>query len=36
MPSQARRVPLTIYDKELDSVLDELARLQGIPKTKSL
>ena len=34
MPSQARRVPLTIYDKELDSVLDELAHLQGIPKTK--
>jgi hypothetical protein len=34
MPSRARRVPLTIYDQELDDVLDEVARLQGIPKTK--
>ena len=34
MPSRARRVPLTIYDQELDDILDEAARLQGIPKTK--
>jgi hypothetical protein len=34
MPSRARRVPLTIYDEELDAILDEVAHLQGIPKTK--
>lgn len=34
MPSLARRVPLTIYDKELDAIFDEIAHLQGIPKTK--
>lgn len=34
MLSRARRVPLTIYDQELDDILDEAARLQGIPKTK--
>lgn len=34
MPSQARRVQLTVYDKDLDLVLDNVARLQGIPKTK--
>lgn len=34
MPSQARRVQLTVYDQELDLVLDKVARLQGVPKTK--
>lgn len=34
MPSQARRVQLTVYDQELDTVLDQVAHLQGIPKTK--
>jgi hypothetical protein len=33
MPSQARRVPLTVPD-ELDVLLDRLSALQGIPKTK--
>lgn len=34
MPSQARRVQLTVYDEELDAVLDKVAQLQAIPKTK--
>ena len=34
MPSQARRVQLTVYDQELDAVLDKVAQLQAIPKTK--
>ncbi len=34
MPSQARRVQLTVYDQELDAVLDKVAKLQAIPKTK--
>lgn len=34
MPSQARRVQLTVFDKELDATLDQVAELQGIPKTK--